>query len=284
MRTAILLSGQIRSAKYCIKSLMRHVVEPLQADIFIDTWIPRAYEKDRLGNLILNTLTIDEVLSRYRPRAITIEEFDQSPLVQEIGRNRNESKVGYDGSDAPETKLENIYYMHYKIWRANALKNAYEKINDIHYGRVIRLRFDLEFESFPEIEPERNTLYIPEGWDYRGGINDLLVVGDSESIDKYCDVYVNLRKYARAGIGFHPESILRHHLEASNVRIVRFELDYKLNGIDCSAYANPRMKKVLDVTRYKKWGRSGSIGIQMRRTWHQMRRTWQSVMNKLSRV
>jgi hypothetical protein len=47
---------------------------------------------------------------------------------------------------------------------------------------------------------------------------------------KYHELFKNLFPYANAQMGFHPESMLRKHLELSNLKIERFKINYKLRG------------------------------------------------------
>lgn len=230
MKTAILLSGQIRDAKDCFPSLKQFVIDAYDADVFIDTWVPESNVLDHRGQLIQNNLTSDEVLSLYKPRLAVFEDFDSSPFLKQLKEIVIENKTAYDGSHAWETKPENIFYMYYKVWRSFESMVYYEKINHFRYDRVIRARFDLAFESFPAISPIPDTIYIPSGFDHRGGINDLLSLGNRETMEKVCLLFRNLLQYANSGIGFHPESILRRHLDLSGLDIERFDIKYKLRG------------------------------------------------------
>lgn len=230
MKTAILLSGQIRDAKDCYPSLKEFVIDQYNADVFIDTWIPESNVLDHRGNLIKNDLTSDEVISLYKPKLCLFEDFDTTPVFQKMKELKVENKTAYDGSFAWETKTENIFYMYYKVWRSLQLMKHYESMNNLVYDRVIRMRFDLKFESFPVLDINPNTVYIPEGFDHRGGINDLISIGDRAAMEKVCDLFKYLIEYAQSGVGFHPESILRTHIETCLLNIVRFPIKYKLRG------------------------------------------------------
>lgn len=232
MKTAILLSGQIRDAKDCFQTLEKHVISPYSADIFIDTWVPDSAVLDHRGNLIENNLTSDDILQLYKPKLACFEDFNTSPFFQKIKQLKIENKTAYDGSFAWETKTENIFYMYYKVWRSFLLMQHYEKLNNFQYDIVIRMRFDLFFESFPLITPVSNTVYIPSGFDHRGGINDLLCLGDQITMEKVCNLFTHLTDYANpnTGIGFHPESILRKHIDLCNLHVDRFQIAYKLRG------------------------------------------------------
>lgn len=232
MKTAVLICGQIRDAKRCFESINEHVVQPYNADVFIDTWMPSNDDVmlDHRGDIIRNDMSIDEIISNYRPKLITVEDFN-NPLTSRIKQNCPKSAKSYDGNLAWETKVENVFYMYYKLWRVSELKTYYENMNGFKYDCVIRLRFDLQFESFPIFNPESNQVFIPERGDHRGGINDLLAVGGGTAMDKYTSLFKNMKSYIENGVGLHPESLLRSHLEISNVQVDRFPLTYNLRGI-----------------------------------------------------
>ena len=91
-------------------------------------------------------------------------------------------------------------------------------------------RFDNSVTEFSIIEPKYKTLYIPEGGDYDGGLNDQLAIADPQTMDIYCDLYTEMYRYAYAGIGFHPESLLRKHVEINRLNLERFKCGLHLRG------------------------------------------------------
>lgn len=231
MKTALLISGQIRNAKECYPSLYEHIIKPYQADVFVDTWLPNNYTLDHRGQYIPNDMSVDEVLREYRPKLSTFEDFDTSRLIQALSKVNIENRKAYDGSWAHETIVPNIFYMYYKVWRCFDLMKNYESLNEVKYDLVIRMRFDLQFDEFPMIKDlAPSSVYVPSGSDHRGGLNDLLAYGDNASMERYCLLFPSLFNYANSGMGFHPESVLRQHIEISKIKIERFDLKYKLRG------------------------------------------------------
>ena len=84
---------------------------------------------------------------------------------------------------------------------------------------IVSTRFDVciaEPIIFPEVL-EDNTVYIPQGEDHCGGINDRLAYGNYESMKKYCSTVVEENN--------HPESALRIYIEKVGLHVVRFEND-----------------------------------------------------------
>lgn len=230
MKTAILISGQLRDARNCFPSLKEYVIDAYNADVFIDTWSPGNNVLDHRGHLISDNLSPQETLLLYKPKLAMFEDFDNSLFFDRIKKSNIGNKIGYDGSHAWETKVENVFYMYYKVWRCFQHMKHYESLNNFHYDRVIRMRFDLMFDMFPIIEVEPDSVYVPAGFDHRGGINDLLSLGTRETMEKICDLFSNLVQYAESGVGMHPESVLRTHMERCGLAINRFPLKYKLRG------------------------------------------------------
>lgn len=231
MKTAVLLSGQIRNAKQCYNSILEHVVNPYQADVFIESWMPDNYTLDHRNQLISNDMSTDELLKKYKPKLAIFENFDNSELTSALSKIDIKNRQAFDGSWAHETIIPNIFYMHYKVWLCYEAVLRYERLNNVSYDCIIRLRFDLQFEEFPlmsDLKPSR--IYVPTGSDHRGGLNDLVAIGDRDSMAKYCNLYLNLLQYAKSGVGFHPESILRHHIMSNSIDVERFEMKYKLRG------------------------------------------------------
>lgn len=230
MRTAILLSGQIRDARDCFPTLDQQIIQPYNADVFIDTWVPESQVLDHRGQLITDNLSTQEVLKLYKPKLAMFEDFNASPLFDRIRNYKIENRTAYDGSHAWETKIENVIYMYYKVWRCFQHMKHYETMNNFTYDRVIRMRFDLQFESFPVVDTQPGNVYVPAGFDHRGGINDLLSMGTRETMEKVCDLFLKTMQYAESGVGFHPESLLRTHIEKCELAINRFPVRYKLRG------------------------------------------------------
>ena len=230
IKTALQISGQIRDAKNCFESVKTHILDKFNPDVFIDTWKPSNRIMDHRGAYIPNDMTIDEVIEGYNPKVIQVEDFD-TPLMKHIAEFPYQRLNAYDGTFPWETKFQNVFYMYYKVWKANIHKCSHENLNAIKYDRVIKSRFDLKFDEFPDIIPEKNTVYVPSGWDCRGGLSDLLAIADSETINKYCRLFECLKTYHDNGITLHPESVLRKHLEFQGIKIERFNLKYYLRGM-----------------------------------------------------
>lgn len=244
MKTAVCISGRL-DAIWNFDNIKKHVLDPYAADVFIDTWIP--FEQTsiqtglsdadlvQIGESVLDKPipkipNISEFAEKYQPKMMILDNFDAMPLTHQIRTLLPKNKKTFTGVVSAGTKTENVMFMWYKIWKCNQLRRLYEEANRVRYDRIIRLRFDSSFTEFPVIEPKHKTLYIPEGGDYDGGLNDQLVIADSQSMDLYCELYTEIYRYSYANIGIHPESMLRKHVEINRLKVERFQCGLHLRG------------------------------------------------------
>ena len=112
----------------------------------------------------------------------------------------------------------------------------YANENCIEYDTVIVGRFDLNIHSFPIIHPQGSEVWIPIGPNsdspeyHYGGIRDLMAIATPISMSYFCDLFKALEYYHSIGVGLHPESILRKHLEEYGSDIKRFPMESSLRG------------------------------------------------------
>lgn len=263
IKTAVCVSGRLTSLEN-YDNIRQHIIEPYNADVFIDTWIPFAKNSMRItaaanpspegwqhisptealyvpnlfdeapeGATIFPEevpVSINQFADVWKPKVINLEFFDGMPLTYQIRRVLPKNTIAYDKTDSTGTNVENVMFMFYKVWKCNQLRKSYEQINRIKYDRVIRLRFDNTFDSYPMILPECKTVYIPNQADHLKGICDQHAIADTQTMDIYCELYNEIYRYITAGIGIHPESILRKHLEINRIVTSRFECGMKLRG------------------------------------------------------
>lgn len=128
----------------------------------------------------------------------------------------------YRVNKAPETEPENTVNMWWNMW--HAWSQAPQDCDC-----YVRCRYDIifngpvVFEQYPMLD---NTVYIPEGNDYRDGINDQFAFGNRQSMEKYFSVYLNHERYFQEGKEFHSESYLKYNLDALGVNIVRIPVSH----------------------------------------------------------
>lgn len=206
MNIALLFTGQIRNAIENFDNFNNFIIDRYKPDIFINSWTT-------------SDTSIDELCSLYKPISIELEDFSRIDKTK-ILKNINNIKKTYH-----ETRVENVYYQYYKI------NKGYQNIINFQkdYDIVIRARFDLRFEDFPDLNHiDLNKIYIPLGWDWRDGYSDLLSWGGVKIMENYCNLYNNLGVYANDDTYFHPEALLKYHLDKLKITPERIKVNYYL--------------------------------------------------------
>lgn len=116
---------------------------------------------------------------------------------------------------APETHILNTLNQ----WR-NRMK-AFSAI--IHNTSVFVVsRTDIKFSGKLDFELGQGKIYIPQGNDYRNGINDQFAYGGYMEMRHYCDLYLEYKKYFNEGLQFHPETYLKRHLR--DLEVIRIPI------------------------------------------------------------
>jgi hypothetical protein len=131
----------------------------------------------------------------------------------------------------PETNTHNTYSQHKHNNECIKMIDNYQKKNNMKFDLIVKYRSDIDSVNGDVIQldsPESNTCYIPEGADWRGGLNDQIAYGDFETMYKYCNLVNNIRNLCESGIVFHPETLLLNHIQREGINIKRFYFDYKL--------------------------------------------------------
>jgi hypothetical protein len=130
-----------------------------------------------------------------------------------------------------ESDYQRTYSMYYHNMRGFELINRYTEKYNTKFDRVVKYRTDIDNTTNNTINLllcDRETVYVPEGCDF-GGINDQIAYGDMETMCKYSQCAKNITKMCESGIVYHPEMLLKKHLEIERVNISRFKYIYKLN-------------------------------------------------------
>jgi hypothetical protein len=169
----------------------------------------------------------------YNPISIEVEKQD---LI--VNTFLKEMISPYENLATHDARPLSVFAMFYKIMKTNHLRKMYEKMNSFNYDVVIRTRFDLQMESpIDIIIPEENHIYIPKGWDWNYGYNDLFAIGNSESMTYYCEMFNNLLPILKTGHILHPESLLKTHLDIWGHTLIRPLMDISFNGMKIHEYA-----------------------------------------------
>jgi hypothetical protein len=213
MRVALILSGKFRNSFKEYASIKKNLIDKYDVDVFIS-----------YGYTLNNIDCVpNDLIKLYNPVSF---EFFEYP--NEIYTNIN-SVSKYE--KAIESNTTSIYMMWYGINKVNELKTAYEIANGFEYDVVIKSRFDIEFKNTVLLKKLDNSIFIPIGSDHRGGYNDLVAYGSSNTMNYYCSTYTHITQYIEDGCVIHPERILKHHLDKNEFIFYRTHIPMMLRGI-----------------------------------------------------
>lgn len=162
MRTAVLISGQVRGFKHIVQNL-----------------------KD---NLIANFGDVDLFFYLQEPSSYRVEEYiSPYSIVYEADVTHNISHI----VNYPHGNEANFLQQWYSLYKCKELMLFSRKIYDL----VIRTRPDNDFISpldSKEIDIEKINVC---SWGGHGGINDRLAIGPYNQMLSYCDFYFHCHRY-----------------------------------------------------------------------------------------
>jgi hypothetical protein len=207
MRVAFLFCGRVTGHKDCYESFIQHIVQPLNIE----------YDSFLAHNSENSDTDIDLFISRYNVKSFV----NELPDIQQFHTiPRDLSTWGVNG-----------FKMFYYWKRSYELMEDYSKTHNVHYDIVIYMRADEIFQSDIKLLPiEKNTVYIPEGYDWMGGLNDQMAIGDLDTIKRFMNVYSDIHRiYSDTHVLFHPESYVRLFTTMCRFKVMRFKLDYCLH-------------------------------------------------------
>lgn len=197
MAVALCFSGETRSFRRCYPSIEECILSRLR-DYTIFVYAPR--DRDCEALLDLNPQTVV---------------FDRQHVFDE--KNYND-RLG----EGQKTGVQGILRQLYGVWRCNGLKREYERLNNMRFRWVFRMRPDIAYrydlENLRELDPA--SLYIPthDNW---YGLCDRFAFGGSDVMDTYANRIDHLDAYFQAGNSLHPEQFLKHHIEAHDIPVRR---------------------------------------------------------------
>jgi hypothetical protein len=238
MKIAVCISGGVRYPHLGLQSIQKiipneyvkvfiHTWEIKNRNSFIQTLSGLQYkEKDKIVETDLS------LLQNYNFEKIFIENYeDKEEQFKQLFSELN--FVPWDEAiDEPRFDVGPIS-MHYSIFKANELKSEYEKVNNITFDWVIRMRTDSDFKyETLNMNSLIEDLNIPSGEDWaENAINDQFSIGRSNVMDLYSNLYNNLHKTQTTK--YYPENLLFTHLNNFGLTPNRIDFPVRINnGID----------------------------------------------------
>jgi len=258
MRVALLISGYIRTFDINIPSLKEKILNKFSnIDIFLHI-TKEENKQDKYLNII-NGDDVNKIKTILNPKVI-IEE-DNLFLSSDI-------------------KINNTTNTWLKYFKLNQLKKNYEEIFG-KYDLVIKYRPDLNIESEISFDIESGFIYIPSDSKIDKSklirkddkyICDIFAYGDSESMNKYFDLYINLPSLMEK-YGSISETLLFKYFNDYHISYKMVDIKYNVILSLCNIFAicgdsgsgkttiGNLLKKyfsssfILECDRYHKWER-----------------------------
>ena len=215
-KVAVLFSGRIKAYTH-VQSSLKALQEKYDATFFVS----------------LNKEQRSEYIDRF---CTTFNVGDDQIVIKkaispEWLRSFN---VDYDGGGEGKDsiRIDWMYSMVQNIHSAFNLIGPYEERHNVKFDCIVFYRADIDSQETMSITiPQDNTVYIPEGAD-NYGINYQVAYGNYGAMKKYSDLVNNLQKLCgEQNIRYHPETLLKHHLENEELTIVRFPFNYSLHPV-----------------------------------------------------
>lgn len=242
VKTALCISGHLRTFEDNYQSVKSHILDKLDCDVFIHTWdiMGLSYRFTDASLYAIETQRLAERIKQlYNPKKMVMETtqtFKATPLMH---------ARQLDHRDIP-----GILSMYYKIEACNKLKQEYEKENNFKYNCAIRFRGDLYMESDLPIDniTNLNYLFIPLFGNF-GGVCDQFAYGSSEIMDVYSSLYSNINKYMEAGAPMHPERLLQFHVDVNKLPLTKVNVKYLIKRANGLIQDNMILERVLGGPR-----------------------------------
>lgn len=180
MKIAICLSGQPRSLKYTIPSIINYFQGDYEVDYFChswnyNTWKQKTNEIFHSPNEVIETETLYSDLSVFKPKKALVQSFEEGTIR------------------GPWHSLC------YSLMMSNNLKKQYEIENNFRYDVVVKARYDVIYDPNKKFTPkvtcdDNLVLFInhsgraPAEYN-RINISDVFFFGNSYTMDVVTDIY-----------------------------------------------------------------------------------------------
>uniref|UniRef100_A0A6C0HDE5 Glycosyltransferase n=1 Tax=viral metagenome TaxID=1070528 RepID=A0A6C0HDE5_9ZZZZ len=207
MRIAILFSGRIQQFERCYYNILKYIKinDNNEIDFFLSHSPDLNEDLESFKKIFKPKLMINEPITY----------FDHTKYPK---------YCHYQGHNTMCMFINRLRVFKLLETFINTTPTSYDLV--ISYRTETILNKNLNFQWFNQLN--ENTIYIPEGNDWWGGLNDQLAFGTYDSMKIYLSLYEELKQMLDNGCVFHPETILRHYLNIKNINVIRIPLEYKL--------------------------------------------------------
>lgn len=221
MKVAVCFSGLVRCPNFGLESLK--LISPGDdVKVFAHTWKNIHDIWDEFNQPVTDKFSY---LQKFNFETLLIEDYETKKSHFQKMYDFFKFKVH---EATPRTDL-GIISMFYSIYQSNSLKRRYERFHNVKFDKVIRMRFDSNFESkILDLNNLNYDLSIPDDEDWCGGTNDQFSVANSQTMDLYADMYNSFSLVRH--IPYHPESMFGEYLKIRNLVPHRFNFKVSISS------------------------------------------------------
>ncbi len=198
MKTAVLISGQLRTFKKCYPTQKWQIFRHYEPDIHFFASLSGADDASRAESIL-----------REDYESVHVESYDDPTDLPDIPIQKG-AHAPYANA-ASHHKLMLQHWGNKKVWDFFASSVAIES-----FDVIIRIRPDLWIHGFtPPRQPDPNEAFCP-WWGKFGGVNDrLAVLGYKQAAWDYFNTYSCIESFLNKGCPFHPETLVAESLRRS---------------------------------------------------------------------
>jgi hypothetical protein len=234
MKTALCISGHMRTYKKTFESLKRNVIDILNPDVFIATWDELGfwggYDHQIGFNNKENKININDIQNTFQPKKIKVDKYeDFDEMFLNRSKNFESNKIWYN--EIWYTRPKNAISMYHKSNESVLLKQNFEIENDFKYDLVIKTRPDILYhEKIPSIisEYDGSLFYILNKYTHHTGYGDIFFAGNSNTVDSFFNLYNDFEILFSKNLKFCPHEYVKHYLEYKSIDFRLFEMNVEL--------------------------------------------------------
>lgn len=201
MRLAVLVYGRLNNCVKHHKNILESIGSEHSVDFFVSSFSPEPL--------------LNDFIKLYKPISYINDEIKYTCNLGKYKGRRDET---------------NIHNMTCHFMNKERVFKLFKDHNDFNYDAILSLRVDIVFLKpilFNDIKS--NTIYIPNGCDWAGGLNDQLAYGDIEAMEKYMNIFKYIFDILDNGKSIpHPENLTLANIKLHNLQLMRFDLPYNI--------------------------------------------------------
>jgi hypothetical protein len=222
-RVALCFGGHIRDYAKCHQNIQDGFITVLehngyQVDSFASIWHTKGHRSQNWNGEI----SVGELVNLMQPKSLLVEQFDRQHFLTKYNTEKYKE---YSHLSTDETCGDSVS-MWYKVWSSFQLMEAYAAEHGVVYDIVVRIRFDMLFDSLFQIEElsnlTHNTVYIPR-WHGKyhevcHEIMDQFMFGDYTAMKRAMSIFPNIRLLMTQDIPHTGEGFLYGQLKDMDIR------------------------------------------------------------------